>query len=48
MPYGNVRPAPMADFTKDVINDIIPFVELNYPVQADSHHRAVAGFSVGG
>jgi enterochelin esterase family protein len=48
MPYGNVRPAPMPDFTKDVINDIIPFVESNYPVLTDSNHRAVAGFSVGG
>ncbi|WPP48783.1 esterase [Catalinimonas niigatensis] len=48
MPYGNVRPKPMPDFTKDVINDIIPFVEQNYPVIKDSRHRAVAGFSVGG
>jgi enterochelin esterase family protein len=48
MPYGNVRPKPMADFTRDVINDIIPFVERNYPVLSDSNHRAVAGFSVGG
>ncbi|MDX2301975.1 MAG: alpha/beta hydrolase-fold protein [Microscillaceae bacterium] len=48
MPYGNVRPNPMADFTKDVVNDIIPFVESNYPVLNDSEHRAIAGFSVGG
>lgn len=48
MPYGNVRPAPMADFTQDVVNDIIPFVEANYPVIQDSKGRAVAGFSVGG
>ena len=48
MPYGNVRPAPMADFTKDVMNDIIPFIEAAYPVLTDSKHRAVAGFSVGG
>jgi enterochelin esterase-like enzyme len=48
MPYGNVRPKPMADFTKDVIYDIIPFIELNYPVISDSKHRAIAGFSVGG
>ena len=48
MPYGNVRPAPMADFTKDVMNDIIPFIEANYPVLTESKHRAVAGFSVGG
>ena len=48
MPYGNVRPAPMPDFTKDVINDIIPFIEANYPVLRDSKNRAIAGFSVGG
>jgi enterochelin esterase-like enzyme len=48
MPYGNVRPMPMPDFTKDVVNDIIPFIESNYPVIADSKGRAVAGFSVGG
>ena len=48
MPYGNVRPAPMPDFTKDMINDIIPFIEGNFPVAKDSKHRAVAGFSVGG
>jgi enterochelin esterase family protein len=38
----------MPDFTKDVINDIIPFVEANYPVLPGSKNRAVAGFSVGG
>ncbi len=48
MPYGNVRPAVMADFTKDVINDIIPFVETNYPVAKGGQNRAIAGFSVGG
>ena len=32
MPYGNVRPAPMPDFTKDVMNNVLPFVEANYPV----------------
>ena len=48
MPYGNVRPKPMPDFTPDVINDVIPFVENNYPVLTDSKNRAIAGFSVGG
>lgn len=48
MPYGNVRPKPMPDFTPDVINDVIPFVETNYPVLTDSKNRAIAGFSVGG
>ena len=48
MPYGNVRPKAMPDFTPDVINDVIPFVENNYPVLTDSKNRAIAGFSVGG
>lgn len=48
MPYGNVRPAPMPDFTKEMLDDIIPFVEANYPVFKESQSRAVAGFSVGG
>jgi enterochelin esterase family protein len=48
MPYGNVRPKPMADFTLDAVNDIVPYVESNYPVLKDSKNRAVAGFSVGG
>jgi enterochelin esterase-like enzyme len=48
MPYANVMPGPREGFTTDVINDIIPFVEANYPVFTDSNHRAVAGFSVGG
>jgi enterochelin esterase family protein len=48
MPYGNVRPSPMPDFTKDMVNDIIPFVEANYLVIKESKGRAIAGFSVGG
>lgn len=48
MPYANVMPAPGDSFTKDMLNDIIPFIETNYPVYTDSNNRAVAGFSVGG
>jgi enterochelin esterase-like enzyme len=48
MPYANVMPGPGEGFTKDMINDIIPFVEANYPVLTDSNNRAIAGFSVGG
>lgn len=49
MPYGNVRPSTVPDgFTRDVMNDVIPFIEANYPVLTDSKNRAVAGFSVGG
>ncbi|RYY56850.1 MAG: esterase [Chitinophagaceae bacterium] len=48
MPYGNVRPRPMSDFTKEMMTDIIPFIESNYPVLPGSASRAIAGFSVGG
>jgi enterochelin esterase-like enzyme len=37
-----------ATFEKDLLNDLIPFVEKNYPVLADREHRAIAGLSMGG
>jgi enterochelin esterase family protein len=48
MPYANVMPNPREMFTSDMMNDIIPFIEANYPVLTDSEYRAIAGFSVGG
>ena len=48
MPYANVMPGPQDGFTTDMIKDIIPFTEANYPVLTDSKNRAIAGFSVGG
>jgi len=35
-------------FEKDLLNDLIPFIEKRYPVQADREHRAIAGLSMGG
>ncbi len=35
-------------FEKDLLKDIIPFVESHYSVQADREHRALAGLSMGG
>lgn len=35
-------------FEKDLLNDLIPYVESHYPVKADAEHRAVAGLSMGG
>lgn len=37
-----------AAFEKDLLNDLIPFVEKNYSVQADRESRALAGLSMGG
>lgn len=37
-----------ATFEKDLLNDLIPFIEANYPVLKDREHRAIAGLSMGG
>ena len=37
-----------ADFEKDLLTDLIPFVQSNYRVAADRDHRALAGLSMGG
>jgi enterochelin esterase-like enzyme len=37
-----------ATFEKDLLNDLIPFIEKKYPVIADKDHRAIAGLSMGG
>lgn len=35
-------------FEKDLLNDLIPFIEKKYPVLKDREHRAIAGLSMGG
>lgn len=35
-------------FCKDLINDIIPFIEKNYPVSTKREDHAIAGLSMGG
>ena len=37
-----------ANFEKDLLNDLIPFIERRYPVIKDREHRAIAGLSMGG
>jgi enterochelin esterase-like enzyme len=37
-----------ATFEKDLLNDVIPFIEKKYPVFTDQEHRAIAGLSMGG
>ena len=57
LPYGNpskLLPAgtnafAMGDlFSKDLLNDLMPYVEKNYRTINDRDHRAVGGFSRGG
>jgi enterochelin esterase-like enzyme len=35
-------------FSKDLLGDVIPYVEARFPVYADRDHRAIAGLSMGG
>ena len=37
-----------ANFEKDLLNDLIPFIEKTYPTLTDSENRAIAGLSMGG
>jgi len=36
------------DFGKDLMGDVIPYVQTHYRVYADRDHRAIAGLSMGG
>jgi len=40
--------AGFATFEKDLLTDLIPYIQKNYSVLADREHRAVAGLSMGG
>ncbi|KAA8482467.1 enterochelin esterase-like enzyme [Arcticibacter tournemirensis] len=37
-----------AIFEKDLLNDLIPFIEGKYPVKEERENRAIAGLSMGG
>jgi len=51
-PTGNIMASDkvqaFASFEKDLLNDLIPFIEKNYPVIKDRESRAIAGLSMGG
>jgi enterochelin esterase-like enzyme len=49
---GNImapdRVQAFATFEKDLLNDLIPFIEKKFPVYTDRENRAIAGLSMGG
>jgi len=51
-PTGNImsrdKIEAFSTFEKDLLNDLIPFVEKKFPVLKDREHRAIAGLSMGG
>jgi enterochelin esterase-like enzyme len=46
--FDSVKVKAFATFEKDLLTDLIPFIEKNYPVYKDRDHRALAGLSMGG
>lgn len=46
--FDSVKVQAFATFEQDLLNDLIPFVEGEYPVLKDREHRALAGLSMGG
>lgn len=49
---GNImapdKVAAFANFERDLLDDLIPYIEKEFPVYADRAHRAIAGLSMGG
>ena len=49
---GNIfspdKVAAFANFEKDLLNDLIPYIEKNFKVYKDREHRAISGLSMGG
>jgi enterochelin esterase-like enzyme len=46
--FDSAKVQAFANFEKDLLMDLIPFVQKNYPVYTDREHRAIAGLSMGG
>jgi enterochelin esterase-like enzyme len=46
--FDSVKVQAFSTFEKDLIYDLIPFVEKKFPVYKDREHRAIAGLSMGG
>ncbi|BET68857.1 esterase family protein [Opitutales bacterium ASA1] len=40
--------AGMTGFTRELLENIVPFIEANYRTHSDAKHRALAGLSMGG
>lgn len=47
-PGGFRQPTTTDEFSKDFLEDVLPYVERHYRVRADRANRAIAGLSMGG
>ncbi|HKS36111.1 MAG TPA: alpha/beta hydrolase-fold protein [Verrucomicrobiae bacterium] len=48
MPSPDMISRNVTDFERDLLEDVLPFVEANYRVRKDAASRAIAGLSMGG
>jgi enterochelin esterase-like enzyme len=46
--FDSAKVRAFAVFERDLIDDLIPYIEKKYPVYKDREHRAIAGLSMGG
>lgn len=46
--FDSVKVQAFSTFEKDLLNDLIPYIEKNYPVLKSQENRAIAGLSMGG
>jgi enterochelin esterase-like enzyme len=46
--FDSAKVQAFTTFEADLLIDLIPFIEKNYPVYNDREHRALAGLSMGG
>jgi len=46
--FDSLKVKAFATFENDLLNDLIPFIEKNYPVNKERTQRAIAGLSMGG
>jgi len=46
--FDSIKVQAFSTFEKDLLEDLIPFIEKTYPVYEDREHRAIAGLSMGG
>lgn len=46
--FDSLKVQAFATFERDLLDDLIPFIEKKYPVSKDKEHRAIAGLSMGG
>lgn len=47
-PFSREKVEAFANFERDLLDDLIPYIEKNYSVYTDKDNRAIAGLSMGG